>query len=478
VTLRTKIFLLSTATTVAAIAAMGIAGLASGRSAIVRSALDSLEREMGSELAALESTKRAMQTLAEAFPGNTLYAVETISSLRTFLSSRGPEILGAGTELELRLTSGERIFILGSLNGEAGLRDRQEFESAARGPSYLIRRTKEGPAIFYAAPARIGDVEIVACAAARVGTLDYFERFQLAMLGAASVAALLLVASYLLSRLIARKLDEGFKRMSDAIRGQIERLEADKADRQAFIDDLTHELRTPVTSIVGFAELLRSRSWDEALFADCLGRIEAEGRRILDLSESLKRLLIARTGTRDFEEVDVPDFLRSIAREAEPVAEAARASLEVEAEACVLRLDRPLMSIALRNLIENSARASPPGSRIVLGFARDGGAPRFFVRDWGAGMSEAQLARAGRPFPRTRAGGAAEPGADRGADRGGGEAPRAPGEGGFGLGLAICKEVADRHGARLEFERPAGGGLVVSLKFPNLRSVYAADTGS
>lgn len=464
--LRTRIFLLSTATTLAAIAAMGAAGLASGRSAIVRSALDSLEREMGAELAALESTKRAMQTLAEAFPGNTLYAVETISSLRSFLSSRGSEVLGSGAELEIRLASGERILVLGRLNGWAGPRNRPEFEQAAKGPSYVIRRDKEGPALFYAAPAKIGDVEVVACAAGRVEMLDYFARFQLAILGAASVAAaaLLLGASYLLSRVIAKKLDEGYRRMADSIRDKIERLESEKADRQAFIDDLTHELRTPVTSIVGFAELLRSRSWDEGLFSDCLGRIEAEGRRILDLGESLKRLLIARTGTRDLEDADVPGLLRSVATDAAPAAEAAGTLIEVDAEPGSVRLDRGLMSIALRNLIDNSIRASAPGGRIVLGFRREEGGPRFFVRDFGSGMSDAELSRAGRPFPRPRSPVCAD------------GAEPAPRDGGLGLGLAICKEVADRHGAGLDFERPSGGGLLVSLRFPNLRSVYGPET--
>jgi signal transduction histidine kinase len=468
VSLRSRVFLLSTATSLAAIAAMGVAGLASGRSAIVKSALDGLEREMGSELAALEGTKRAMQTLAEAFPGNTLYAVETVSSLRSFLASRGPELLGAGTELEIRLASGERILVLGRLNGMAGLKDRPEFESAAKAPAYVIRRTAEGPALFYAAGARIGDVEVVACAAAPLAILDYFSRFQLAILGAASLAAaaLLLAASYVISRLIAKRLDEGFTRMSESIRDKIERLESEKADRQTFIDDLTHELRTPVTSIVGFAELLRSRAWDEELFADCLGRIEAEGKRILGLSESLKRLLIAKTGTRDFEEAEVPGLLRAVAAEASSAAEASGIRLEVDSEPGTLRLDRGLMSIALRNLIDNSIRASAPGSRIVLGFRIEEGGPRFFVRDYGSGMSDLELARAGRPFPRPRS-----------PERADGAEP-APNDGGLGLGLAICKEVADRHGAGLDFERPSDGGLLVSLRFPNLRSVYGPETSS
>ncbi len=479
--LRTEVFLLSTATAMAAIAFMGAMSLASGRKSLMDASLASLTRECGRIAAALDGAWNAMRDLDESFSSGSPLPRGSLASLRSFLRGGGAGILRSGAEVELRLPGGEGLFAAGELLAAAGRRERPEAEAAARlGPSYLLRRIDGRLALFYSAPLRIGGVDVVASLATGMETLDLFTRRQLALLGLSSAlaAALLSGGSYLLSRALSRRLEElargsallaggdygtradeggadeaatlaaSFNRMSDSIRDKVERLEAEKADRQAFVDNLTHELRTPVTSIVGFAELLQASAYDEASYRDGLARIEAEGRRILDLTESLKRLLVARSAARSMEEVEVAGLLRDAADEARSRDDSAGLTIEVGPAGGSIRCDRSLMALALRNLLENSIHASAPGARILAGCERSEGSVTLYVRDFGRGMSDEEIAAAGTPFRRK------------------------PGKGGFGLGLAICKEIARTHGAELLFERPEGGGLLVSIAFANLPAVY------
>jgi signal transduction histidine kinase len=486
--LRTRIFALSTAVALVAIGGISVASLASGRKSIIDAELASLERECGRSAAALDGSWRAMSDLREAFPEDALADSDTASSLGSFLRYMSERLFRAGAELELRDPQGKVLFASGELIKAGSGGPRPEAEAAARsGPTYLLRRIGDRLVLFYSAPIAIGGTDAIATLASGMEALALFEKGQLALLGlvCALASILLLGASYVSSRAIAGRLEElahrassladgdygarapsggdeeaaslarSFNSMADAIREKVARLEAEKADRQAFIDDLTHELRTPVTSIVGFAQLLGARSWDEGLFADGLGRIEAEGKRILALTESLKRLLVSKTASRDFESVEAAAFLESLAAEARPGAEAAGIELSVAADEGGALCDPELVSIALRNFIDNSTRASSVGAKIILGFDSMPAGKRFYVRDFGRGMSDEELAHAGEPFYRS-----------------------GRKDGGFGLGLAICKEIAESQGAVLGFERPKEGGLLAFIAFSNLQPVYPADAGA
>jgi two-component system phosphate regulon sensor histidine kinase PhoR len=113
----------------------------------------------------------------------------------------------------------------------------------------------------------------------------------------------------------------------------------------------------------------------------------------------------------------------------------------------VLRGDEDLLFALLKNLVENAVTASPPGGKVTVRvYAGNDGSPSIEVTDDGAGMTAEEAALATEPFYR--------------ADK-----SRSRESGGAGLGLSICRKIADLHGARLEIDSTRGRGTTVRVHF-------------
>jgi signal transduction histidine kinase len=384
-------------------------------------------------------------------------------------------------EVEIRSIQGDLLYASGGHFTAIGAGDRPELAAALRGDTaYVLRRQSGKLGLYLSHPAMIRNTDLIVSVASDMESLDSFWNAQVSVLLIASLSAiaLLLASSFIASRAIARKLErlalgaaaiadgdygsrvaeEGrdevgmvasrFNQMARTVETTVGRLQAEKEDRQLFIDGLTHELRTPVSSIVGFADLLRLRSWDEKVFAKGLEKIQTEGRHILALMESLKRLLLARAADREWPPVEMAPYLRQFSEGMDDVLRPLSLSIKVDSDPGALSTDPELLTTALRNLVENSARFSPPGSPIIVGFRNADGERGLYVRDFGPGMTDDVLARAGEPF-------------FRGRERRGGD--------GFGLGLAMCREIAAHLGAMLVIQRPSDGGLLVRISFSRLQ---------
>ena len=483
-----RIFLVCVAISIAAIAAIGTVSLRTGYRAVLLDAVHGLQRETARILRVIETQWESVQELARDYPDSGLLPMESYYSLPEYLRTSGSQLVDPEAQVELRFEGLDILLTAGSLfEGLAGA-PRLELAAASGGGSAWLLRRREGRLVLYLSSAvSLGGHDLVVSVASDQAALDAYWRTQLSVLLVASLAAALVLtaASYVASRIVARRLeglaaqagaisagsyrgrvDETggdeiaalavrFNHMAEDVERTVATLRLEKEDRQKFIDSLTHELRTPAASIVGFAELLRLRSWDAEVFSSALERIRAEGERILSLMESLTRLLLVRAAEREWDPLEVAPFLAKVAEDARDEHRERGLLLKVEADRGSVSADPQLLETALHNLLDNAARHAPPGSPVILGFRDVGGERTLFVRDFGPGMTDAEIARAGQPF-------------FKGADR--------AGSSGFGLGLAIVRETASHHGARLVFERPLDGGLLVGIVFPNLPGIYRRDT--
>ena len=225
-----------------------------------------------------------------------------------------------------------------------------------------------------------------------------------------------------------------------------------ETNQQRFLANAAHELKTPITTIVGASELLLTESEDDPEVRNrFLNHILSEARRMQRLSETLLRL--ARTGAdlRDpkVEIVDLDGVVGEAARRAEPLAESSKLGLRVEGRGGRVWADYEWLEQALLVVLGNAVRHSEHGGEIRLQ-TEDGAVT---VEDEGRGIGKDDLPHVFERFYRGRQG-------QQGKD----------GPGGFGLGLAICKDLVERMGGSIYLESEEGTGTRVKIELPEVRN--------
>lgn len=246
-------------------------------------------------------------------------------------------------------------------------------------------------------------------------------------------------------RLLARSINQ----MAASIEANVEQLEKVADSRKQFIDNLAHEMKTPLTSILGFADILRiKRTVTDDQRQEYASIIVEETGRLQALSGKLMELVTAGNVALDREPVPAAELLEEVARTMTPLTQRRGLRLRWEADdGVVLDIDRPLFLSLLYNLIDNASKASADGQEIALTCRELGGSIRLSVDDHGMGMPPDVISRVTEPFYM----------ADKSRSR------RA---GGAGLGLALCAEIVRRHGAELTIDSLPGTGTTVTVTFP------------
>lgn len=223
-----------------------------------------------------------------------------------------------------------------------------------------------------------------------------------------------------------------------------------EANQQRFLANAAHELKTPISAIVGAAEILLTEERDDPeTRRRFLGHISREADRLQRLSETLLRL--ARTGydlrEPDVRVVDLDGAAREAAERIEPLAEGAGVSLVVEGRGGRVRADHEWLGQALLVVLGNAVRHSERGGKVRV-YATSAAVT---VEDEGAGIGEEDLPLVFERFY-----------------RGKGAKKDETGGGGFGLGLAICKDLVERMGGEISLESERGVGTKVRIGLPEV----------
>jgi two-component system, OmpR family, phosphate regulon sensor histidine kinase PhoR len=233
---------------------------------------------------------------------------------------------------------------------------------------------------------------------------------------------------------------------------ELRRLEAVRRD---FVANVSHELKTPLTSISGYAETILADRPAPELERRFLGTIASNARRMQRLVDDLLDLSRIESGRwqPNTETVDVA----ASAREAwaglgdRAAARGVEFVVEVPANAGAMDADPDAVRQVLTNLFDNSLRYTPVGGRITLRSRADGAGILLSVTDTGPGIASEHLPRIFERFYRA-------------------DSSRSREEGGTGLGLAIVKHLVEAHGGRVWAESERGRGTTVFSWFPEVRS--------
>jgi len=219
-------------------------------------------------------------------------------------------------------------------------------------------------------------------------------------------------------------------------------LASDAEKKQMLVDNMAHELRTPLTSIYGYAEYLEKAPVTEEKRVTAAQYIMSQAGRLQKISELLLDSAYIRGNPPEMGEVELHTLLSRVAAQLAFFGEGRGVTLRAEGEQTSVRGNETLLSMLFFNLAENAVKACNRGGEVVLS-CKDGKAA---VRDNGKGMTEEQIAHVTEPFYRT-------------------DKSRSRAEGGAGLGLALCKQIADLHGAEMEISSKLGEGTEISLTF-------------
>ena len=227
----------------------------------------------------------------------------------------------------------------------------------------------------------------------------------------------------------------------------LKRLEMTRRD---FVANVSHELKTPITSIKGFVETLLAGALREPENAENFLRIMA--RQTDRINEIIDDLLSLSRIEREAEQGQVfltTGKIRGVLEAAIQVCETKAAAKNISVdldcpEELRARISAPLLEQALVNLIDNAIKYSAPGSTVQVEAQREGAEVVVRVRDQGCGIDKNQLSRIFERFYRVDAG-------------------RSRKIGGSGLGLAIVKHIAQAHGGRVTVDSTPGQGSVFSL---------------
>ncbi len=345
----------------------------------------------------------------------------------------------------------------------------------------MLRRTEDGYELLTASMLRVGQEflylesirDVTGLFAERESQYGIYKRWMAGLLAVESFSCCLMAVWLLrpLGRLsrAARRIAEGnlsvrarvetrdefgqlardFNHMADNLQEQFQELENAARRQEDFIGSFAHELKTPLTSMIGYADMLRTQQMSQEEQFQAANYIFKEGKRLEALSLKLLDLLVVKNQELELKAVNARWLAGEIRGLLLPVLQKAGLSLKVSVEEETLLLEPDLWKTVLMNLLDNGRKAMDgAGGTLYLLGRRESEGFAFYVRDTGKGIPKEELSRITEAFYMV-------------------DKSRSRQQGGAGLGLSICAEIVKRHGGQMEFRSREGKGTVVRLFLPD-----------
>ena len=226
---------------------------------------------------------------------------------------------------------------------------------------------------------------------------------------------------------------------------QMEKLQEVAEKQELLMGALSHEMRTPLTSIIGYSDTLRHVKLKDEQKDRALEHINREGKRLEALSGKMLQLLgLYQNHAIQMEMITAGDLLKQVIDMEKEQAEKKNVQLKMEYEAFSMKMDPALMESLLINLIDNALKATDAGGSIWVKAYEKAGKKIFEVSDTGMGIPEEELGKITDAFYMV-------------------DKSRSREEHGAGLGLALAVKIAKLHHTELVYESVAGQGTCVSF---------------
>lgn len=241
-----------------------------------------------------------------------------------------------------------------------------------------------------------------------------------------------------------RELSESFNTMAENIESYTDKLKKAAQDRDDFVANFTHELKTPLTSVIGYADMLRTYELDADKRRECADYIYREGKRLEKLSANLLEIIVMENSDIKCVNLNTEHLIKELRGSVAFLLKKYGLKLHVKYEKAYIFAEPSLLKTLLYNLIDNACKASQKGQGITLFGKIDGDRYRFSVADCGRGIPKAELEKIIQPFYMI-------------------DKSRSRKMGGAGLGLALCNEIARLHNSKLTIESKESVGTTVQF---------------
>lgn len=241
-----------------------------------------------------------------------------------------------------------------------------------------------------------------------------------------------------------RELSESFNTMAENIESYTDKLKKAAQDRDDFVANFTHELKTPLTSVIGYADMLRTYELDADKRRECADYIYREGKRLEKLSANLLEIIVMENSDIKCVNLYTEHLIKELRGSVAFLLKKYGLKLHVKYEKAYIFAEPSLLKTLLYNLIDNACKASQKGQGITLFGKIDGDRYRFSVADCGRGIPKAELEKIIQPFYMI-------------------DKSRSRKMGGAGLGLALCNEIARLHNSKLTIESKESVGTTVQF---------------
>lgn len=239
-------------------------------------------------------------------------------------------------------------------------------------------------------------------------------------------------------------LAEAFDGMADKLEENITLLRESAEQKEMFMGAFTHEMKTPMTSIIGYADLLRTQKLNQRDQADALDYIFSEGKRLENMSLKMLDLFVADKKDVVFKRVSPSNIVNYMVKHLKGLYLKSNIVIEVKVEAGECWLEPDLFQTLLINLLDNAKKAMEQGGKIVVVVKMTEEGCMLSVVDSGKGIPSEALAHLTEAFYRV-------------------DKARARSKGSAGLGLALCEKIVELHHGHMEFSSEEGIGTVVTV---------------
>ena len=240
------------------------------------------------------------------------------------------------------------------------------------------------------------------------------------------------------------QLTHDYNLMANALEENIQKLEDEVRAKEDFMAAFSHELKTPLTAIIGYADLLRSHKLDEEKYFLSANYIYTEGKRLETMAFRLLDIIVAKRGEVRFQRIKVSELFGYLR---EMYGNHTQMQFKFSFDEGTISGEANLLKSVLLNLVDNAIKASEPGQTIEIGGKAEEQGYHFWVQDYGVGIPTEECKKITEAFYMV-------------------DKSRSRSKNGAGLGLALCCSILELHKSNLLIDSVPGEGSNIGFVIP------------